>query len=144
MVLETNLKPYKEFKDKIDTTKKSLKKAINEIEAYIQSRWADALFLEDDEDVKVDTVPLETKTQTTPDRKPKKRVKSGDRNEDGNSKVKKAKMPKFEKRRNQPDLQVELSGHVQRKINPREFCPSKCCPGPSGSSHQTRSTRTKT
>merc|ERR1739848_577539 len=33
---ETDLKPYKEFKDKMNTTKKSVKKAIDEIEAYIE------------------------------------------------------------------------------------------------------------
>jgi len=32
---ESDLKPYKEFKDKMNTTKKSIKKAIDEIEAYI-------------------------------------------------------------------------------------------------------------
>ena len=124
-VPDTNLKPYKEFKDKMKTTKKSVKKAIDEIEAYIEggcksnattiiatskgiadkamskkipskkptnSSKLNASSNEDAKDVKVDTVLLETKTQTTSNSKSKKRVKSGDGNEDGNPKVKKAKM----------------------------------------------------
>merc|ERR1712008_267668 len=33
---ESDLKPYKEFKSKMNTTKKSIKKAIDEIESYIE------------------------------------------------------------------------------------------------------------
>ena len=126
-VPDTNLKPYKEFKDKMKTTKKSVKKAIDEIEAYIEggcksnattiiatsngtadkamskkipskkptnSSKLNASSNEDAKDVKVDTVLLETKTQTTSNSKSKKRVKSGDGNKDDNPKVKKAKMPR--------------------------------------------------